>query len=288
MAISEPRILVAGCGALGSKIAKGLATTARVYGLKRHPDRLPEGVLPLAADLQMPEQLAQVVPDNLDAVIYCLTPNSYDDEGYRTAFVSGLENLINTMKAQGQELNRLLFVSSTGVYQQDDDNWIDESSPTAPLRFGGKRLLEGEQCAAMAPWPSTTIRFSGIYGPGRTRFLESVINGELKPAAPSPYTNRVHEDDAAAAAVHLINRSLRGESLETCYLASDSEPVTLGDIVQWIQSQISCQPPTANARSGRRAGSKRISNQRLLESGFRFRYPSYREGYGEMIQLRLS
>ncbi|MGP4842840.1 NAD-dependent epimerase/dehydratase family protein [Marinobacter sp. 1Y8] len=288
MAISEPRILVAGCGALGSKIAKGLAPTARVYGLKRHPDNLPEGVLPLAADLQAPEQLAQVVPDNLDAVIYCLTPNSYDDEGYRAAFVSGLANLVSTMQKQGQRLNRLLFVSSTGVYQQDDDNWIDETSPTEPLRFGGKRLLEGEQCAANAPWPATTIRFSGIYGPGRTRFLESVINGELAPAAPSPFTNRIHEDDAAAAAVHLINRSLRGEPLEACYLASDEAPVRLGDVVQWVQTQISCQSPTADARSGRRAGSKRISNQRLLASGFRFRYPSFREGYSEMIQSRLS
>lgn len=288
MAISEPRILVAGCGALGSKIAERLVAKATVYGLKRHPDNLPEGVQPLAADLQSPEQLAQALPDNLDAVVYCLTPNSYDDDGYRKAFVTGLENLIGTMQKQGQQLNRLLFVSSTGVYQQDNDNWIDESSPTEPLRFGGKRLLEGERCAANTSWPTTVIRFSGIYGPGRTRFLESVINGELSPATPSPFTNRVHEDDASAAAAHLINLSLSGEKLEACYLASDDEPVRLGDVVQWVQAQITCQSPTESARSGRRAGSKQISNQRLRDSGFSFRYPSFREGYSDMIQSRLS
>jgi hypothetical protein len=30
-------------------------------------------------------------------------------------------------------------------------------------------------------------------------------------------------------------------------------------------------------------GNKRCSNQRLLDSGFVFRYPSYRDGYIELI-----
>ena len=33
----------------------------------------------------------------------------------------------------------------------------------------------------------------------------------------------------------------------------------------------------------RRAGSKRCRNRLLLETGFEFTYPSYREGYASMI-----
>ncbi len=48
-------------------------------------------------------------------------------------------------------------------------------------------------------------------------------------------------------------------------------------------------PAPAVAQEGevpalRRAGSKRCRNTRLLETGYRFRYPSFREGYGAMLR----
>lgn len=284
MAIDEPRILVAGCGALGSHIASNLTANARVFGLKRNPSTLPEGIEAVQADLMQAPQLAGQLPERLNAVVYCLTPNSYDDAGYQAAFVTGLNNLISALQATGQSLNRLLFVSSTGVYSQDDDSWIDEDSPTEPGRFSGKRLLEGENLALRSPWPATVIRYSGIYGPTRRRFLESVISGMINPPSDGPFTNRIHEVDAANAAAYLIQRSLAGKAVAPCYVGSDSHPVRIGDIVNWIRSEVDCAEPSAEARDGRRAGSKRCSNQRLLDSGFRFQYPGFREGYGEMIR----
>ena len=54
MAITEhqqtPRILVAGCGKLGGAIASQLTGTAQVYGLRRSPDKVPEGIQALGAD----------------------------------------------------------------------------------------------------------------------------------------------------------------------------------------------------------------------------------------------
>lgn len=283
MAISEPRILVVGCGALGSRIASDLAQDSRVFGLKRTIRTLPANIEPVKADLQDPTSLRGQLPENLDAVIYCLTPNSYDDAGYRAAFVTGLGHLIDALEADGQGLNRLLFVSSTGVYHQDDDSWVDEESPTEPGRFSGQRVLEGERLALGSPYPATVIRYSGIYGASRGRFLQTVMEGRINPPSPGPYTNRIHEDDAAAAAAHLIRRSLAGEPMQDCYLASDSTPVRLDEIVGWIREQVPCEEPGEEARGGTRAGSKRCSNQRLRDSGFDFRYPGFREGYGEMI-----
>lgn len=84
MAITEhkqrPRILVAGCGKLGGAIAETLSRDAEVFGLRRNPDRIPEGIHALGADLLDREQVESVLPDNLDIVIYCLTPSSYDEE----------------------------------------------------------------------------------------------------------------------------------------------------------------------------------------------------------------
>lgn len=285
MAITEhkqtPRILVAGCGKLGGAIAETLSRQAEVFGLRRNPARVPQGVHALGADLLERKQVEAILPDSLDIVIYCLTPSSYDEEGYRNAYVRGLENLVAALDSQ--RLTRLFFVSSSSVYSQNDDSWVDETSPTDPARFSGQMVLAGEQTALNSGHPATAIRFSGIYGPTRQQFLEAVMNGRMDPASPAPFSNRIHEADAVAAACHLVNLALEGEPLDPCYLASDCEPVRLDEVVAWVREQVPCAAPGPDARKGGRAGSKRCSNKRLLESGFRFRYPDFRAGYREMI-----
>lgn len=67
------------------------------------------------------------------------------------------------------------------------------------------------------------------------------------------------------------------------YLASDSEPARLDEVVAWLRRQVPCRPPAEDARQGGRAGSKRCDNRRLRESGFEFRYPNYRAGYRQVI-----
>ncbi|PCM43116.1 NAD-dependent epimerase/dehydratase family protein [Marinobacter sp. ANT_B65] len=285
MAITErnsmPGILVAGCGKLGGAIADLLKDSAQVYGLRRNPSRVPEGILPIGADLNRPESLKDMLPANLDSVIYCLTPSSYDEQGYRDAYVNGLLNLLEALG--NQKLKRLFFISSTSVYAQDDDSLVDETSPASPARVTGQQILAGEQTALDSGHPATVVRFSGIYGPSRRRFLEEVIEGRMNPEKPAPFSNRIHEEDAAAVVAYLSGLALAGKPLDNCYVASDCEPVRLDDVVAWVRQQVPCAEPVAEARKGGRAGSKRCNNQRLLQTGFRFRYPDFRAGYREMI-----
>ncbi len=281
---STPRILVAGCGKLGGAIASRLSQSAKVFGLRRNPDQVPAGIEGVKADLMAPDSLRAAVPGELDAIVYCLTPASYDEQGYRDAYVTGLDNLLAVVK--GHPLKRLVFVSSTSVYAQDDDSWVDETSPAQPKRFSGEAILAGEQTALNSGHPATVVRFSGIYGPTRQRFLEEVISGRMNPQKPAPFTNRIHEDDAAAAVQHLVLKALAGDTLAPLYLASDSEPARLDEVVEWVQSQVDCADPVADARTGGRAGSKRCSNQRLLATGFRLQYPDFRSGYRAMIANR--
>ncbi len=286
MAITEnrnqPRILVAGCGSLGGMIARTLCESAEVYGLRRNADAIKAPISPIGADLLDPSALASAVPTNIDALIYCLTPSSYDDRGYQAAYVTGLRNLLAVLDRE--TLARVIFISSTSVYDQDNDGWVDESSPTEPEKFSGQRILEGEAMALNSGVPATIVRLSGIYGPSRHRFLGAVRRGEMNPSNPAPYTNRIHEVDAANAVVHLMRTSLQGKTLAEHYIASDCEPAKLDEVVAWVQSQTPCAQPQAEARTGGRAGSKRCRNQRLLDSGFSFRYPDYRAGYSEMIR----
>ena len=51
------------------------------------------------------------------------------------------------------------------------------ASPTEPREFRGTRMLEAEAVVAASGWPATSLRLGGIYGPGRTRLIESVRSG---------------------------------------------------------------------------------------------------------------
>lgn len=282
-ATNKRRILLAGCGQLGAGIGLALAHEHDVWGLRRNAARVPAPLKPIAADLLDSQALASVIPSNLDTVIYCLTPSQYDDAGYKAAFVTGLDNLLTVLESRPCRPERVFFISSTSVYHQDDDSWVNETSPTNPGRFSGQRLLEGEARLARSPLPGTVIRFSGIYGNRRNGLLERIKAGKIRAEADTPFGNRIHEDDCIGATVHLVERLNTGLQLADCYLASDSEPVRQGQLVAWIQRQVECAPESPAASTPRRGGSKRCDNSRLLASGYRFRYPTFREGYRAMF-----
>jgi len=291
-------IVIAGCGNIGLKLALTLTPQHRVFGLKRNAAQLPAEITGISVDVTKPLSLQGQLPSSVDYMVYCLTAANFNDETYRQIYVEGLRNIINELKRSSLAPKRIFFVSSSSVYQQDDDQWVDENSPVNPTRFSGIRLLEAEQVALDSPFPATNIRFSGIYGGHRTRLLEQVKSGTANSLSQA-YTNRIHEDDCVQVLKHLIELDIKGEAVEDCYLASDSEPVRMKNLISWMYEELNIpntgntpsegqlnSQPSNTGKAQRRAGSKLCSNKRLLESGYRFKYPTFREGYGEMIKQR--
>jgi nucleoside-diphosphate-sugar epimerase len=179
----------------------------------------------------------------------------------------------------------VFFVSSTAVYAQDQEEWVDESSPTLPAHFSGRRLLEAEALLCAATFPGTVIRFGGIYGPGRTRLVQSVKTGRaVFRESPPQWTNRIHRDDCAGVLKHLLGLA----SPEDLYLGVDCEPARERDVQRWLAETLDAPPPrptTAEDPAARVArGNKRCRNDRLVASGYTFAYPTYREGYRAVIE----
>lgn len=276
------RVLIAGCGRIGQALGERLAAGgARVLGLRRRPQGLPEAIEPLAVDLQDPDGLAARVPSGLDCVYYIVTPGSYDDAGYRQAFGDGLTHLAEVLRHQPAPPQRLVFVSSTAVYGQSQDEWLDETSPTEPERFSGRRLLEAEAIALAGPWAGVIARYGGIYGPGRDFLIRKVREGE--PCQATQYTNRIHAEDVVASLAHLGQASVA----PGIYLGVDDAPSTQCEVLDFIAGELDLPlPPRAAPEGGgmRGVGSKRCSNRKLKASGYRFRYPTFREGYSALIR----
>ena len=277
------RVLIAGCGYVGSRLGLLLAAAgAQVVGLARRPGRLPEGVEPLAADLTNPTALG-ALPDGFDVVFHAASADSRDPAAYERAYVRGVSNLIERL-ASRQAPRRFFFVSSTGVYGQDRGEWVDEDSPTDPARFTARALIEGERLALSAPFPATVVRFGGIYGPGRTGLIDRVRAGRAHWRT-GHYTNRIHRDDCAGALQHLAGL----EAPAQLYLGVDDEPTLERDVLVWLADRLGSEsPPVAAPGESPRAGpgSKRCSNARLRAAGYRFRYPSFRQGYGDLLTPR--
>ncbi|MEM7353776.1 MAG: SDR family oxidoreductase [Acidobacteriota bacterium] len=275
------RILIAGCGDVGTRLGLLLAADGhQVWGVRRRPERLPEGIQGLAADLTDRASLA-ALPQALDQVYYTAAADRSTEEAYRQAYVDGLRNVLS---AVGESPRRLVFVSSTSVYGQTDGSWVDEGSPTEPRSFRGRLILEAEAVLAERAQETVTVRFAGIYGPGRTRLIDSVRRGEAVCYDDPPlYTNRIHVDDCAAVLRHLGGlRSVPG-----IVLGVDHAPTPDGEVKRWLaRRQGVAEPPEAGDRPATRprpVANKRCSNRWLVDSGYRFLYADYRAGYGAML-----
>jgi nucleoside-diphosphate-sugar epimerase len=279
------RVLIAGCGYVGIELARALALERgnRVWGLRRSKTDMPAGVRPIVADLARvptPKEL----PDGLDAVVYTVGADGHTPEQYEAAYVTGLANLAQALRAAGGFPPRLVVVTSTAVYGQNDGEWVDEHSPTEPREFSGRTLLRSEALARSLAREVVAVRFGGIYGPGRTRFIDSVRNGTATLAARPEYTNRIHQLDCAGVLAHV----LRLPSPAPTYIGVDDEPADRRAVVEWIAERIGVtapKPPEGyGGTAAGRARGKRCSNRLLRESGYVFRFPTFREGYTNLLE----
>jgi nucleoside-diphosphate-sugar epimerase len=277
------RVLIAGCGYVGAALGKMLVAEGQdVWGLRRHSELLPPVIAPFRADLCKPSSLAGL-PDRLDFICYLAAADETSDAAYRAVYVVGLLNLIQALLEQGQNPKRFFFTSSTSVYAQRDGEWVDENSPTEPHHFSGQRLLEAEQVLLSGPFTATVVRLAGIYGPGRSRLIDSRRREAIHSAGDAAYTNRIHCDDCAGMLLHLMNLP----NPESLYIGVDHEPTQQNQVLNWLQNRIgiNAQGTKSVAIAGLRGSrsNKRCSNRRLVDSGYLFRYPTFREGYGAVL-----
>ncbi|MFJ7886242.1 SDR family oxidoreductase [Pseudomonas sp. NPDC096917] len=276
--------LIVGCGDVGGRLATQLlANDWQVYGLRRSIDRLPAGVIGVAGDLFGEACPAQWPTGQIDYLVYSTSATDHDEAGYQAAYVEGLKHTLSWLKQHGQQPKRLLFVSSSGVYGQQNGEWVDETSPALATRYSGRIMLEAEQVALRSGIPASVVRLTGIYGPGREWMLGQVRKGYRVAVDPPLYGNRIHADDAGGLLAFLLEADRQGKPLDDCYIGVDNDPAPLAEVVGWLRERLGVTEWDTEA-SVRRAGSKRCSNARAKALGWVPRYPSYREGYSAILE----
>jgi nucleoside-diphosphate-sugar epimerase len=279
-ALRGRRILVVGLGDLGGRIAVRLAEAgARVTGVRRSAGG-PPGIEVLPVDVRDPAACA-ALPEETEALVLCLTPDRRDEAGYRETFVGVARNVARRLARA--PLAGAVFVSSTAVYGQGEDAVIDDATAAAGGSWRGTVLREAEAAFDALPGPTTALRLSGLYGPGRTALLERVLRGVGAPAEPVHWTNRIHRDDAAEAVVHLLARAAAGAPLPSRVIGTDPAPAPRHEVLAWLAARLDVALEEDAGAGGDRAPSRRILPRFLEETGFRWRHPDYRSGFEEVV-----
>jgi nucleoside-diphosphate-sugar epimerase len=271
-------VLIAGCGDLGTEAGLRFAAAGhRVVGWRRSPGRLPGQIHGEAVDLTGP---LPPVPDGTDIVVIATAAGERTEAAYRAAYVKATANVLDALERDGVTPRVVLFVSSTAVYGDFGGGWVDEQSPAEPGSPTGKILREAERLLLERHPRAVILRLSGIYGPGRTRLIDSVSAGRAVLPAEPQWTNRIHRDDAAAAIVHLTTGVAAPAPV---YLGTDEEPADLADVLRFLAAELDLPLPPSGPAGTSRGGDKRCSSALLRAGGFGFTYPTFREGYRAVL-----
>jgi nucleoside-diphosphate-sugar epimerase len=274
------KVLIAGCGYVGTALGLELAAQGNtVWGLRRSAGKLPPPIRPVTANL-LEDPLEEVLPQ-VDRVVYAVAADGPREEAYRKAYVEAPRRLLAALMARGDPVERFIFVSSTAVYGDAGGGWVDETTPCVPENFRGSTVLEGEETVLASTVPGLVLRLGGIYGPGRTRLLDRVREGEARCPGDGPiWSNRIHRDDCAGALAHLLHL----QEPHPVYLGVDDAPTPLCQVYRELAVMLEAPEPQVDPASSRDRSNKRCSNRRLRESGYRFRFPTFVEGYRHLME----
>lgn len=281
------RVLIVGCGDLGLRVARLLLADARneVWGIRRHPPCQREnwGMRWVKADLTQPMS-PQILPADMTHLVFTVAPDARDESTYRAVYRRGIENVVNAINTPS--LRRVVFVSSSAVYGDHGDDWVDEDTPPNPPAFNGQVLLETERwlqdqaAATDGRLRATSLRLSGIYGPGRTHLLQRLRAGQASaPASSGHWANRVHVDDAARAVVHVLDLPAPA----AVYVVTDDTPLQMRTLYESLAQLVGGPRPAAGPPPAG-MGNKRLSNVRLRATGFDFEWKDARPGHAALLR----
>jgi len=221
------RVLIVGSGDVARRLIPWLAQRFRVYALVRRRESAENlralGAKPLFGDLDDRHSLWRLA-GIADAVLHFAPPAEEGEHDRRTA------RLLAALTSRRSLPQRLVYISTTGVYGNCDGAWIDETQPCRPRHARARRRLDAEwQLRRFGRRTHRTqvciLRAGGIYAV--QRLPESLLRTGLPMpvASRDVHANLIHADDLARAAKAALFRGRPGRA----YNAVDDSDMKYGD-----------------------------------------------------------
>lgn len=177
------------------------------------------------------------------------------------------------------------YLSSTGVYGDQQGAWVDEGSPTGI----GRRNARSDADAQWMELGARVFRLPGIYGPGRSA-LDRVRQSKARRIdLPGQVFSRVHVDDIASGVI----AAMTGDAPAGAYNLGDDLPASGNAVTEYACQLLGIEPPPletleeadlSEMARGFYSENRRVANgkaKRML--GWSPEYPTYVEGLSDLI-----
>ncbi|QJD30879.1 SDR family oxidoreductase [Methylococcus geothermalis] len=264
-------VLIVGCGDIGSRVARleraeGHGVSGLVRSAQTAARLAAQGIRPVAGDLDKPDSLAGLKGGWATLYYLAPPPASGADDPRLAALLDGLP--------ARQLPDRVVYVSTSGVYGDCGGDWVGEDRPPHPQTGRSRRRRAAEE--ALTAWSrrhgvtAVILRVPGIYGPGRLPLDRLRAGVPVVREDESPYSNRIHADDLAEVCFAAGWRP----AAEGVYNVSDGHPTTMTDYFYRVADRFGLpRPPAISLEEARRVlspamlsfleESKRLDNGRM-------------------------
>ena len=274
-------IQIIGAGYTGTRIAQFFAAKKqKVFALTRSVEKAQsfelQKINPIIADLTKPETLTKIAATHF--VVICPAPDESTEAAYNSVYLQGVKNYLEAIKKHPKPF-LIVYLSSTGVWQDQQGDVFDESILPQPTSAKAKILVEAEKQILNCGLPAAVLRLSGIYGPERNR-LQAFQKKEWPSEGPDRWMNMIHVDDIAACLPTFFKNAKEGE----VYLGTDDEPFLMSDLAQWINEKTGMKREFSFSKDS--PTGRRLKNTKFKDLGISLKYPTFREGYSEILSAR--
>jgi len=281
---NQPRLLIIGCGDVGQRMLPILVKSHKVYVLTSQTEKLPlfrqAGAHPLFGNLDDQSTLHRL-SQIADTVIHLAPPNPNGTIDLRT------KSLIQAL-SKGRRVRRFIYISTTGVYGDCGGQLISETQAVQPQNLRAVRRVDAErQLRAWAIQQGVSVvilRVPGIYAGNRLP-VERLQKGT--PAlleSEDVFTNHIHADDLARLTILSMYRASPQRVINAC----DNSDLKMADYFDLVADKMKLpKPPRVDKETLKTMvspqllsfmqESRRISNARLQEIGFKFLYPTVQD-----------
>lgn len=284
--MSLPSTLIAGHGYVGTVLAQtlhneGAAVTALNRSSTPNTTDYPVVIVDISDDSDLASAAANLGTQP-EVIIHCAASGRGGGvEAYEAVYVEGMKNLQKNFPGIP-----IIFTSSTGVYGQNNGVTVSETSETEPGRETGRLLLKGESLALSTG--GIALRIAGIYGPGRSIYLQRILEGTatIEPEWPGRYINQIHREDVISAILHLLTAGVSAYA-GRIFNVVDTTPMTQRECYEGLAASLNLPvPPEALAEAGPRGlTNKIVSSAALKATGWEPTYPSYFIGLKNDLEL---
>ncbi|MDZ4202989.1 MAG: SDR family oxidoreductase [Gallionella sp.] len=287
------RLLIVGCGDIARRLIPLLTGHYRIFALIRNPVYRGElralGVRPICGDLDERASLLRIAGIGQTVLHLAPPPNRGGQDG-RT------RNLLAVL-SRAFAPQRLIYLSTSGVYGDCAGERIDETRPVNPQTARAQRRLDAEK--QIRVWAgrngvrASILRVPGIYAQDRLPLDRLRAGSPAFSAAEDGYTNHIHADDLA----RIIVSALRLGKAGRIYHASDDSESKMGDYFDEVAAAYGLPKPPRVSRAEAQSvlspvllsfmnESRRLANARMkYELRVRLRYATVAEMLSAAVPL---